>query len=166
MTSIEPFNFRIMEPYRDGALLTPSRARRVAVQLKRDLIARGRTGQMIIWGTNFARAYVYNGEWVADCPADCKTTQFVEDKPDKYRGVPGTSGDRMDYFHCGYCTSLWSSVRWPDRADEIKEILDRRPLRHTRNWYPEGHIVALQSGIRDGETIEELLAENYAHGID
>lgn len=164
MTDLEPF--ASMEPYRDGALLTPGRGRKVALALKRNLLIRGRTGQIVVWSSNFARAYVYNGEWVADCPSDCKSTQFVEDKRDEDRGVAGTVGTRMDYFYCTYCSTLTQSIRWPADADEIKEVLDRRPLRHTRNWYPEGHLVALQAGIPDGETVAELRAENAAHGVD
>lgn len=166
MSDLELRQFRTMEPYQDGALLAPGRARKLAVALKRSQIERGRTGQLVVWSSNFARAYVYNGEWVADCPSDCKSTQFVEDKLDKDRGVAGTRGVRMHYYYCTYCTTYTESIRWPADAEEIKAILDRRPLRHTRNWYPEGHIVALQAGIRDGETVAELLAENAAYGVD
>lgn len=134
--------------------------------IKRDLDLRGRTGQLVVWNSTFARAYVYCGEWVADCPQeDCANVEFVELKRDQDRGVAGTRGERKDAFFCTYCKVMATSVHWPKNADEIIELLERRPVPHTRNWYPEGHLTALRYGIKDGETAEELRAENAEHGI-
>ncbi len=138
-----------------------------ATALQRDLALRGRKGQLVIWSSSFARAYIYNGEWVADCPQEgCSNVEFVERKLDKDRGVAGTRGERMDAYFCSYCKVMATSIRWPDDADELMEILERRPMPHTRNWYPEGHLSALRFGIKDGETVAELRAENAEHGVD
>lgn len=144
-----------------------SRAALVASALERDLALRGRTSQFVMWSSNFARAYVYCGEWVADCPQeDCPNVEFVELKRDQDRGVAGTRGEKKDLYFCSYCKSMANSIQWPKDAEQIMEILERRPMPHTRNWYPEGHLTALKFGVKDGETVEELLEENREHGVD
>jgi hypothetical protein len=148
-------------------IVSQSRALLAATALKRDLALRGRTGQLVIWSSSFARAYIYNGEWVADCPQDgCTNVEFVENKRDQDRGVAGTRGERKDVYFCSYCKAMATSIHFPPDADELLEVLERRPMPHTRNWYPEGHLTALKFGIKDGETVAELLAENAEHGID
>jgi hypothetical protein len=148
-------------------IMTRSQAVLAATGLQRELALRGRTGQLVIWNSTFARAYVYGGEWVADCPQeDCANVEFVEMKRDQDRGVAGTRGERKDTFFCTYCKVMASSIRWPGDAEQLMEVLERRPVPHTRNWYPEGHLTALKYGIKDGETVAELRAENAQHGID
>ena len=148
-------------------IMPRSRAILAATALQRDLALRGRTGQLVIWSSSFARAYIYNGEWVADCPQEgCSNVEFVEQKRDQDRGVAGTRGDRMDVYFCSYCKTMATSIQWPANAEELLEILERRPMPHTRNWYPEGHLTALKFGIKDGETAAELRAENELHGVD
>lgn len=150
-----------------GAPNARSEARLVADALSRDLAARGRTGQLVVWNTTYARAYVYCGEWVADCPQqDCGNVEFLTLKLDRDRGVAGTVGERKDAFFCSYCKCMATSVHWPADAEEIVEVLDRRPRPHTRNWYPEGHLTALKFNVPDGQTIAELKAENAAHGVE
>lgn len=139
----------------ETSLLRPSEARTLAVALKRGFLERGRTGQLVVWDSTFARAYVYNGQWIAECPQKCGGAELLMSGP-----------DRKDVFYCSYCTCMATSIQWPPNADEIMDVLNRRPLPHNRNWYPEGHVTALAAGVRDGETIEELRAENAAHGID
>lgn len=144
-----------LERRRDSALLLPGEARTVATSLQRTLLERGRTGQLVVWETTYAQAYVNNGMWIADCPQQCGSAEQLMDGP-----------DRKDYFFCSYCKCMATSVHWPPDADEIMEILERRPLPHNRNWWPEGHKLAIAAGCRDGETLEELRAENAEHGID
>lgn len=135
-------------------LVLPSRVRQLAEQLDRDLTRRGRTGQLIITDTNFAWCYVYSGDWVANCPAKCGNVEKM------------TAGrDRKDTFYCSYCKAIFTSVHWPDNADAIMEVLNRRPIPHNRNWYPEGHPTAIEFRLDDGQTVEELVAENRANGI-
>jgi hypothetical protein len=148
-----------------GGELSATDALRLGRLLSQDLERRGRTGQLIVWNTSFARAYVYAGEWVADCPSKCGNVELLTIKRDQDRSRAGTRGTRKDTFTCSYCKETATSIHWPDNADEIMEVLDRRPVPHTRNWYPEGHITALEFGLDDGQTIEELLAENDQHGI-
>lgn len=134
-------------------------------QLAAGLLASGQQSTMVVLASTAARAYVYAGEWVADCPAGCNNTQFVTDKPPSLRGVAGTSGPRRRIWHCTYCGHLAELIDWPDEADDVMRLLDRRPIPHTRNWYPAGHLTAVQFGIPHGQTIVDLLAENDAHGV-
>lgn len=149
----------------EGGELSATDAKRLGRLLGQDLERRGRTGQLIIWSSSYARAYVYAGEWVADCPAKCGNVELLTIKRDQDRGRAGVPGTRKETFFCSYCKETATSIHWPENAEEITEVLDRRPVPHTRNWYPEGHITALSFGLDDGQTIEELLAENDEHGI-
>jgi hypothetical protein len=155
-----------INPVPGGGLVVPeSQAQRLAAALGRDMELRGRSGQLVVWETSFARAYVYAGEWVADCPSRCGNVELLTVKRDADRSRAGVKGTRKESFYCSYCHMIATSIHWPENADEIMEILDRRPVPHTRNWYPEGHITALEFSIPDGQTAEELLAENDQHGI-
>jgi hypothetical protein len=151
--------------FAEGGELSPVDAQRLGRMLGQDLERRGKTGQLIVWSSTFARAYVYAGEWVADCPAKCGNVELLTIKDDRDRSRAGVAGERKNTYFCSYCKNVATSIHWPDNATEIMEVLDRRPVPHTRNWYPEGHITALSFGIDDGQTIEELLAENDEHGI-
>lgn len=152
-------------PFKGGEIVPDNRAKELADALARDMELRGRKGQLIIWSSTAALAYVYAGEWVADCPQRCGNVELLTIKRDQDRGRAGSRGTRKESFLCSYCHMMATSIIWPKDADEIMEILDRRPVPHNRNWYPEGHITALSFGIKDGETIEELLAENDQHGV-
>lgn len=166
-TSPYPSGDPIMDisPYAKGGLVPDGRAQELAEALARDMELRGRPGQLVVWSTSYARAYVYSGEWVADCPQRCGNVELLTIKDDRDRSRAGSRGIRKDTFFCSYCKMTATSIHWPDNAEEIMEVLDRRPVQHTRNWYPEGHITALYFGIKDGETLEELQAENAEHGI-
>jgi hypothetical protein len=149
----------------DGAL-SPKQTRRLARQFAAELAASGKTGQLLISEANFARPYVYSGEWVADCPRkDCGNTILMTLKDDRDRGVPWTRYERLNAFHCGYCGYVTNSVHWPVDAELILDILDCRPIGHTRNWYPEGHKTAVAAGTPDGQTLADLVKENSAHDV-
>ena len=148
-------------------IIKKSEVLQLAHALKSEMEVRNRAGKFVMWSSTFAVPYVYHGEWVADCPQkDCANVEFMELKRDQGRGIAGTRGERKDVFFCSYCKVMATSVHWPANADELMEVLERRPIPHTRNWYPEGHLTAIKFGIRDGETIDELRAENAQHGID
>jgi hypothetical protein len=149
-----------------GKGLSRSEVRALAAKLRMDTELRQKAGQLIVWETNYARPYVYSGMWVADCPAQCGNVELMEDMLPQDRQQPGRRGEKRGMFVCSYCKYMTTSVHWPKDAGEIMEILERRPVPHTRNWYPEGHLTALKYGLKDGETIEELKAENAEHGID
>lgn len=54
---------------------------------------------------------------------------------------------------CQACETTLGPLIWPADPDAIEAILMLRPDMRTRNWHP-------------GESLEDLLAENVAHGID
>lgn len=101
-----------------------------------------------------AVAYVNHGHWVADCPArSC----------DLCAGPCGAAmdllPDRAAPYLCGCCHNAelrgrWRPVRWPaERVHrEIESVLEQRPLDRNRHWWPH-------------ETVEQLRAENRAHGL-
>lgn len=91
--------------------------------------------------TNKARAYCNWGRWIADCPADCGGALALE---------PGQA-----VFHCPECHQL-SETEWPKDPDGIWEALSERPVPNTRNWFPEGHTLALRAGCPHGQTVAQL----------
>jgi hypothetical protein len=108
-----------------------------------------------------ARAYVYAGDWVADCPAGCSNVEFLHRRENPTDpSSPRTL--RQPVFYCTYCHVV-APINWPDDEDEITRVLARRPLAHTRNWYPRDHPVALAAGIPHGQLVDELLAEELEH---
>jgi hypothetical protein len=139
---------------------TPPPLHAVAAELE----ARG-GAQLVVHQTTFARAYVYCGEWVADCPAGCNNTEFITSKDPRRRGVAGVRGAPHTAFRCSYCRYVSESIHWPPDAEQILDVLDERPLPHTRNWYPSGHVTAVRCGIPDGQSVQDLIAENIAHGV-
>jgi hypothetical protein len=58
-----------------------------------------------------------------------------------------------------------AEVRWPANADAIWETLAMRPVPATRNWAPAGHRQAIVCGVPDGQTVEQLRAEQAEHGV-
>ena len=98
-----------------------------------------------------ALAYVNHGRWIADCTRPhCNNAEKLE--------------PRQAMFHCVNCHQI-APVTWPADADEIREVLDRRPVPQTRNWAPAGHRQALACGVPDGQTVADLLAENDEYGV-
>lgn len=95
-----------------------------------------------------ARAYCNFGRWIADCPAECGSA--VELKP----------GQAV--YHCSECSHI-SVVYWPPNVDEITAELDQRPAPRTRNWFPQGHDLALRSGCPHGQSVAELRDETRYH---
>lgn len=111
--------------------------------------------------THPALAYVYHGDWVADCPRNgCGNVEFL--------GVPMVKGGPRvilrSEFHCSYCTQL-AEILYPPQLDEIMAVLSRRPIPHTRNWYPKNHETAVKFRVEHGQSVAELMEENAAHGV-
>lgn len=95
-----------------------------------------------------ARAYVSAGVWVADCP------QLWCVHADHYGPGPQTGrigGLTRTAFSCLYC-GLRCRAEWPANAEDIWAVLAWRPMPETRSWMP-------------GETLEDLVIENAAHGL-
>ena len=108
-----------------------------------------------------ARAYVYAGEWVADCPTGDNGTEFL------FRPATpnGPRVKRVDFFMCSYC-GYQAFIDWPVRMMEISQVLGQRPLPGTRNWYPADHPVAVKCNIPHGQTVRDLIDENEQHGVE
>lgn len=108
-----------------------------------------------------ARAYVYNGEWVADCPRPgCGNVEFLY-RPSR-RGGPRDVVQSV--YQCSYC-GMQADITWPDNQHAILAVLARRPLPNTRNWYPTDHPVAVRFGLPHGQSIKDLEGENEEHGV-
>ena len=116
-----------------------------------------------------ARAYLYNGEWTADCPREgCANAEYLYGlrRPGHPAG-PGNPRDvRKPAFLCSYCQQA-ALIDWPpqDFMEAAAELLSRRPVPSNRNWYPEDHEGALRFRIEHGQTLDQLREENRAHGI-
>lgn len=115
-----------------------------------------------------AQPYVYSGEWVATCPRpDCGNVEHLFTSP--ARGLPRVL--RKPFFSCSYCALGMAGdvpVDWPDPAlmDQITSVLMRRPIPHTRNWYPKDHPTAVAFRIPHGQSVADLLTENAEHGVE
>lgn len=91
-----------------------------------------------------AHARLDHGRWVVDCPA-CPSAQLASFE------------DRR--FFCTDCHNAaaggaWVPVRWPpaNQLEAVEAELELRPADATRNWRP-------------GESVDDVRAENAAHGI-
>jgi len=112
--------------------------------------------------TSLARAYVYHGDWVADCPRDgCGNVEFLFDQV----SPGGPRALRKGQFYCTYC-KLIGEIEWPQQMEEIIGILMVRPIPHTRNWYPAEHPTALKFRIENGQSLADLRDENAEHGVE
>jgi hypothetical protein len=109
-----------------------------------------------------ARAYVYHGEWVADCPRGCGNVEFLylPTRP----GGPKVA--QKPVFDCSYCNLRDVPVEWPDDMPGIMTVLARRPVPHTRNWYPAGHETAVRFNVPHGQSVDDLRAENVENGVE
>lgn len=98
-----------------------------------------------------ARVYINHGRVIADCPRPhCANAE----KLDPQQGM----------FHCSNCKQV-AEVDWPADLDELLAALEQRPVPQTRNWFPSGHELALRSGTRHGQSVEDLRAENDEYGV-
>lgn len=118
--------------------------------------------------TERALAFVLYGDWVAECPMpDCGNVEHLFDRvnprvPTSPRLVPRQG------FVCSYC-GLRVETEWPEPEliRGIMDALNKRPVPHTRNWFPADHPLALRMGVSEhGQSVEDLLAENDEHGVD
>ena len=108
-----------------------------------------------------AHAYVYSGEWVADCPREgCANVEYL------YRAtrMGGPRDSKLPFFQCSYCGAQ-STINWPRREHEIMSALIVRPVPNTRNWYPKDHPVAINFRLPHGQSVKELQDENEEHGV-
>jgi hypothetical protein len=113
--------------------------------------------------TNRARAWVYSGAWVADCPRGCGNVEYLFDLFDA-RDPTSPRTVRKPQFWCSYC-HLLADIEWAADEADIMAVLGRRPIPHNRNWLPAGHEFALRAGLPHGQTVADLEDENTEHGI-
>jgi hypothetical protein len=114
--------------------------------------------------TGQARAYVYAGDWVADCPRACGNVEHLFDRANP-RDLSSARTARKPVYHCSYCQYFTGDIEWPADAEEIVAALSVRPIPHTRNWYPSDHEVAVRAGIPHGQSVADLVDENHDHGV-
>lgn len=118
--------------------------------------------------TPVARAYVYGGEWVADCPRPgtepgrpgCGNVEFLY----QASRMNGPRDVERTFYLCSYCGQQ-APIDWPRRREEILMALAVRPVPGNRNWYPRDHPVAIKFRLPHGQTVQELLDESEAHGV-
>lgn len=110
-----------------------------------------------------ALAYVYGGDWVADCPRECGNVEhlFVAINPTDLMAPRVIK--RPDFF-CSYCKTV-SGIEWPELMNDILMILNKRPVPYTRNWYPTDHPTAKKFNLADGQSLDDLTEENRIHGV-
>lgn len=110
--------------------------------------------------TPVARAYVYHGEWVADCPRGCGNVEFL------YQAtmMNGPRTAKKPFYHCSNC-GMQALIDWPDNEMEILRALVVRPVPDNRNWYPKDHPVAINFRIAHGQSVKDLESESEEHGV-
>lgn len=115
-----------------------------------------------------ARAYVYQGEWVADCPRPldplsgkgCSNVEYLF----RQSRMNGPRDLMLPFFSCSHC-GWQAAVDWPREREQIMVVLSVRPVPDTRNWYPADHPVAVNSRTPHGQSVKDLMDENEEHGL-
>lgn len=108
-----------------------------------------------------ARAYVYAGNWVADCPREgCGNVEHLFDQVNS----SGLRFARKTSFFCSYCRMI-AQIEWAKDEAEIMHVLSLRPVPHNRNWYPEDHETAIKFRVEHGQSVQDLKDENAEHGV-
>lgn len=114
-----------------------------------------------------ARAFVYHGDWVAECPRpDCGNVEHLFDPVNpNVRGAPRTVPRPL--FRCTYCGLADVGIEWPPERDMlgITVVLQQRPVPHTRNWFPADHRLAVATRVEHGQTVDDLVSENHEHEV-
>jgi len=94
-----------------------------------------------------ALAYVHHGRWIARCPfPSCPGAECAGRDDDGRIG-----GLSRETFRCAHCL-FECDAQWPHNPADIEYLLSLRPVPATRNWLPS-------------ETVNDLLKENFMHGI-
>ena len=92
--------------------------------------------------------YVNHGRVIVDCPTEmCGNA---------YKVVRGQSEQVCN--GPGGCEAV-IPLAVPDNLSELIRELDKRPRPANRNWFPEGHPMALKGNMPVGQSPEDLSAE-------
>lgn len=95
-----------------------------------------------------AQVYINWGRFVVDCPTeDCHDAREVE------------PGQQSEVCAAGHPITL----DWPTEAARMMTALADRPANRNRNWFPDGHPIAVATGQPHGQTVAELKAEAKQH---
>lgn len=101
----------------------------------------------------FARLYA--GDWIADCERfGCGGAELL---------ISPDTGRRVPFFQCSEC-GFTADIVWAQDETRIMEVMQWRPVRHTRNWFPLNHPLAIRANCPHGQSIADLVIENYEHG--
>lgn len=97
--------------------------------------------------TGNAQAYVNFGRWICECPLGCGNALALD---------PGTP----TYFCAppGGCGHI-ATINWPSNSADIWDALEERSAPKNRNWFPDGHPLALKAGCPTGQSPKELRDE-------
>jgi len=95
--------------------------------------------------------YVNFGRVIVDCPSGCGNAFMVP--------MGATSLECEGDAGCG--TAFPLSI--PSNLSDIITELNKRPNRANRNWYPEGHPVAIKASIPMDQSVTDLVQEREWH---
>ena len=92
------------------------------------------------------KAFIDEGRWLVSCT--CNAAAYV---------APANP-----YFICAVCGARkWWIVDFPGDKVDVEAVLELRPERANQSWYPEGALP-----VHAGETLDDLIEENRANGVD
>jgi len=96
-------------------------------------------------------AWVYNGQWVADCPRDdCNNVELAN--------------DTYNVFTCSNCGMI-AFLNFPKFSQDIMQELSLRPIPQSRNWFYPDQPLAIKAGLPHGQTVNDIIQENREHGV-
>lgn len=117
-----------------------------------------------------AIAFVLYGDWVAECPMPyCENVEPLFDRVNP-RVLTSPRLVPRPVFVCSNC-ALRIDIEWPEpqMIQSVMDVLNRRPVPQTRNWFPAELPYAVRLGVKKrdiGQSIDDLLAENAEYGVD
>lgn len=91
--------------------------------------------------------YINHGRVIVDCPYGCGNA---------YLYLPGQTSRMCD--GPGGCSYEFATVP-PSNLVELVHELARRPQKANRNWFPEGHPLAVRGNIPMGQSVGDLAVE-------
>lgn len=94
-----------------------------------------------------ALVYVNHGRPVVDCPFGCGNAYLYE-AGQTVRECTGPGGCKYNF-----------TVLAPSNLSELMQELNKRPAKANRNWFPEGHPIAVRGSYPMGQSVADLSAE-------